>query len=275
MSDETSLPRDLAAEQAVLGAILADSTAFSLAAPILRAEDFSTDDHRHIYRAMIVLETRDASSVDVLTLADQLAVAGDRAIPQAYLTSLLDAVPDVANVTHYARIVRAKAQHRRLALAATRLQSAALDQDPEAVAEARAAIEKALASEDGDEATPRSEDAPARPVTPGEALRRSPLRGAQRINTGLKTIDEITGGLPAGAVVVVQGAPGSGKSTLASQIAARAVKQFEARVFLYCPDEGADAATKRIAPTTRQGLARIRSRKTRRPRRRRRPHRPR
>ena len=76
---------------------------------------FYRESHRRIFRAVLALNER-GSVVDVLTLADELAVRGelDAAGGKDYLTLLVDAVPTSANVEYHAKIVREKALMRRL-----------------------------------------------------------------------------------------------------------------------------------------------------------------
>ena len=94
-------------ERAVLGAVLADETAYLRAAEYLQADDFHEDAHRLIWAAMGSL-ARDGKPVDLVTLSDamergkSLALAGG----VAYVASLADGLPDPANVEHYARQVR-------------------------------------------------------------------------------------------------------------------------------------------------------------------------
>src|SRR5215470_17825794 len=112
---EKGLPQNLEAERSVLGAVLLDPNALSLVVPILTEEDFFLDTHRRIYRAMLELSQRSAE-IDVLTLKEELDRTGsvEKAGGASYLTALLDGVPDVGNVEHYARIVKEKATLRRL-----------------------------------------------------------------------------------------------------------------------------------------------------------------
>src|SRR5688572_15602330 len=116
------------AEQAVLGAMIMDRDA------ILRAAEFSDDTlfyregHRRIFRAIVALNER-GTVVDVLTLADELALRGelDAAGGKEYLSHLLDVVPTSANVEYHARIVREKGLIRRLIETSTELVSEAYD----------------------------------------------------------------------------------------------------------------------------------------------------
>src|SRR4051812_11503623 len=66
---------DLAAEKAVLGAILADNPVITEIAAIIVAEDFAHPAHAQIFEAMLLLE-RSQQKVDHLTLAEQLKTMG-------------------------------------------------------------------------------------------------------------------------------------------------------------------------------------------------------
>ena len=107
---ERTLPQNLDAERSVLGAVLLDPDALSLVSLIVKPDDFFTDTHRRIYSAMIELAERSAE-IDVLTLREELDRKGavEKVGGAAYLTSLLDGVPDVGNAEDYARIVKEKA----------------------------------------------------------------------------------------------------------------------------------------------------------------------
>ena len=106
----------------MLGAILLDPAAINFVVPILEQNDFFTDTHRRIYVAMTELSQRSAQ-IDVLTLREELDRVGavDKIGGASYLTSLLDGVPDVGNVEHYARIVKEKSTLRRLIRAGQRI----------------------------------------------------------------------------------------------------------------------------------------------------------
>ena len=103
------------AEQAVISAMMMDRNAIVRAAEFADETMFYRESHRRIFRAVLALNER-GSVVDVLTLADELAVRGelDAAGGKDYLTLLVDAVPTSANVEYHAKIVREKALMRRL-----------------------------------------------------------------------------------------------------------------------------------------------------------------
>src|SRR5579864_5246748 len=127
---QRSMPSNVEAERAVLGAILLDNDAYNQAAEYLRAEDFSLDSHRRIYLRMAEL-AETGRPVDFVTLTEQLgqnneieAIGGS-----AYVMSLTDGLPRVRNIEHYVKIVKDKALLRGLIHAATSAIEQAYEQD--------------------------------------------------------------------------------------------------------------------------------------------------
>lgn len=108
-------PQNLDAEQSVLGGVLIDPSALVRIADTVRASDFYREGHRRIYEAMLALDTKH-EPIDFITLSEALKSSGslDDAGGIAYLTTLVDNVPTAVNIKHYARIVREKANLRRV-----------------------------------------------------------------------------------------------------------------------------------------------------------------
>src|SRR6266850_6766224 len=111
----STLPASVEAERSILGAILLDNLSYNQAAEHLRPEDFSLDSHRRIYARMIDL-AESSRPIDIITLVEELdrnkelQSIGD----MAYVSSLLDGVPDRPSIEHYVKIVRDKAILRGL-----------------------------------------------------------------------------------------------------------------------------------------------------------------
>lgn len=115
-------PHDLAAEQAVLGAMLLDPRAIETVSGILTVDAFWRLAHQTIYAAILELYTR-TGRVDPITLADhlrehdQLGKVGG----PAYLHQLVDTTPVAANADYYAEIVAECAARRRIIETGTRM----------------------------------------------------------------------------------------------------------------------------------------------------------
>jgi len=219
ITTDRALPRSLEAEQAILGAILADSAVMSFVVPILREEDFSTEDHRRIYHAMLDLFLHSAE-IDVLTLKEQLSTGAGQRISSAYLTSLLDAVPDVGNVEHYAKIVKEKSMLRRLIFAGRRAVEHGLSQEKGA---------EELLGEITGEIFSIADDAVREAFTPiGQVVKHNleiieEARNRQGMLSGLATgyteLDRITSGFQATDLIILAARPSVGKTSLALNIA--------------------------------------------------------
>src|ERR1700688_412341 len=125
---ERPLPHNVEAERSILGAILLDNNAINPAIEKLKPEDFFHDHHRRIYLQMIALgETQQA--IDLVTLTEQLQRSNELESVggAAYISQLMDGVPHVTNVEHYARIVKEKSLLRRLIHASHAIQQKAFD----------------------------------------------------------------------------------------------------------------------------------------------------
>src|SRR5581483_4653790 len=130
--------------RSILGAILLDNFAYNQAAEHLRTEDFSLDSHRRIYARMVDL-AESSRPIDMITLIEELDRHKDlQPIGDvAYVSSLVEGVPERPSIEHYVRIVRDKALLRGLISAASAAIARASDQSDlaeDVLSDAEAAI---------------------------------------------------------------------------------------------------------------------------------------
>src|SRR4030065_76915 len=109
-------PHSLEAEQAVLGGLLLDNSAWDRIGDVVSESHFHRQDHRQILRAIVrqIAETRPADAVTVteaLQSLGQLESVGGL----AYIVALASNTPSAANIRRYAEIVRERSVMRRLA----------------------------------------------------------------------------------------------------------------------------------------------------------------
>jgi replicative DNA helicase len=124
------MPHSAEAERAVLAAILISPPTFYRVQ--LSTTDFAKDAHRLIWGALASM-AEDGTKIEPLTLRDLLQQRKqlEKVGGMAYVSSLLDTLPDVANVETYTEIVRREAAKRRIIAAAQEATRRALEGEDE------------------------------------------------------------------------------------------------------------------------------------------------
>ena len=213
-------PQDLEAEMATLGGMLLSKEAITDVIEVLRGSEFYKPAHESIYDAVVEVYNR-SEPADPLIVADELAKRGEleRVGGAPYLASLMATVPTAANAAYYARIVREKALMRGLVQAGTRITQLGYSTDAGDIAELVTLAEAEVYS------VAHSEGEKEDYVPVGELLNEANLQieaGQARehgqmtgVPTGFVELDELTGGLHPGQMIIVAARPAMGKSTLA------------------------------------------------------------
>jgi len=113
------------AERALLGAVLLDRSAYIKVKSLLKPSDFVLDSNRRIFTRMVDLD-ESRRVIDHLTLSEELDRHGELETigGHAYVSALLDGVPDPPNIDEYVRIVRDAAARRAAAKQIERAQRA-------------------------------------------------------------------------------------------------------------------------------------------------------
>ena len=117
-------PQNLEAEMAVIGSMLLDEEAISIAVETLDSESFYKDYHRKILEAILELYNTN-KPVDLITLTNELKRINvlDEIGGPSFLAVLANAVPTSANISHYVSIVKEKSILRSLINNSTRIVS--------------------------------------------------------------------------------------------------------------------------------------------------------
>ncbi len=126
VSLDKPLPQNPEAERSVLGSILIDNQSFYRVASSIQSGDFYKDSHRVIFESMSRLAEQ-SREIDLVTLKDELAKKAllDKAGGAAYISSLVDGIPDIGNIERYAHIVKEKSTLRRLIIMGNKVMRAA------------------------------------------------------------------------------------------------------------------------------------------------------
>jgi replicative DNA helicase len=232
---EKQLPQNVDAERSVLGAILLDNHTLNAAIEKLKPEDFCLDQHRRIFAQMIELG-ESQRGIDLVTLSDQLSRRGEleAAGGGAYLAQLVDGVPRVGHLEHYAKIVKEKSLMRSLIHTAHSIQQTALEGEEDAetlldqaessifqLAEDRVRQGLVSMKDVVDENFERLE----RIITEGKRITGLP--------TGYSQLDSLTSGLQPSELIILAARPSVGKTALALNLAENTALHQNATVAVF------------------------------------------
>jgi len=216
------MPQSPDAERAILGAILINSNAFYRVIGIIDTDDFFKDANRTIF-AMLRSMAERSQEIEPLTLKEELAKHAllDQVGGIAYVSALLDAVPDVANVERYARIVKEKSMLRRLIVMGNSVMRAALDA-PSEPGEVLNIAEKTL-YEIAEGTTDKGFVALDKITRMNMGAIEQIHSNAGRLVTGLPTgydrFNEMTSGFQTGDLIILAARPSMGKTSFMMNIA--------------------------------------------------------
>ena len=221
-NDGLNLPYSLEAEQAVLGSILIDANSMNQVADFLRPEHFYLPEHQAVYRVMSV-KMMESRTIDFVTVLESLKSEGFFAGEdgKAYLLKMAQMVPSVANITHYARIVKEKYDVRSLITVSREIIEDAMDPGIEAGVLMDSAEQKIYNIRQGRQ---QGGLVPIRDVLASNYEIFTKMASGERdqfvgIPTGISSLDEITTGLNRSDMIVVGARPGMGKTIFALIIA--------------------------------------------------------
>jgi replicative DNA helicase len=243
-----TLPANEEAEKSILGAILLDNFAYNEAAEHLKPEDFSLDSHRRIYTRMQDL-AESSRAIDLITLVEELdrrkelQAIGDA----AYISGLLDGVPDRPSIEHYVKIVRDKALLRGLIHTASAAISRAAEQSD--TAEEILNDTEASIFELSEKRIGRGFMGVLDIVKDSFGSVDALLQRGQRI-TGLEThytdLDEMTSGFQKSDLVILAARPSMGKTSLAMNIAENAAIEDKKVVGMFSLEMSREALLLRL-----------------------------
>ena len=216
------MPQSPDAERAVLGAILINNNAFYRVIGTIDTEDFFKDAHRTIFATMRRMAER-SQDIEPLTLKEELAKHAqlDSAGGVAYISAMLDVVPDIANVERYAQIVKEKSMLRRLILMGNSVMRAALDA-PSEPSEVLTIAEKSLyeiAEGSTDKGFVTLSNITRANMTAIEQMQAMAGRLVTGLPTGYDRFNEMTSGFQPQDLIILAARPSMGKTSFMMNIA--------------------------------------------------------
>ncbi len=251
MESLRALPYSLEAEQAVLGGLLLDNSAWDQVADRLVEDDFHLFDHRLIFRAIDELAEK-RQPFDVITLSDRLrqkAEIQDTNI-LAYLGTLANEISSAAGIKAHADIVREKSVLRQLIQTGNEIASSGMSPDGRDIQQLLDEAEQKVFR-----ITDRSAHA-GTSLIGIKSLLNTTMGQIDELHergdhitgmpSGFKEFDEKTAGLQAGELIIVAGRPSMGKTSFAMNVVEHAALQNKVCALIFSMEMPARALTMRM-----------------------------
>lgn len=249
MADFKIMPHNIEAEQALIGCILIDNGAQIDILAIVKEDDFYSEAHKSIYKAMQKIYTRSVP-IDFVTLTDQLEQ--DKILDKVggieYITFLTNVVPSAVNFKYYCDIVKSHSIRRKLISSGQKIiEDAYQNEDQE---KSLQFAEKEIF--DISEKEGRSDlehvglagGAIKKVIDKFDAIAKDPT-SIKGIPTGLKEFDRLTNGLQNSDIILLAARPGVGKTSLAMNIVINAATELKKKCAVFSLEMGADQLVQR------------------------------
>lgn len=228
-------PQALDLEAAVLGAVMLDKDAISVAVEILRPESFYAPAHQTIFKAMISLFNH-SQPVDLLTVSEQLRKMEEleNVGGLAYILELSNKISSSANTEFYSRIVAQKYVQRELIRVCTLIIKDAFE-DTKDVLDMLDVAEQSLY-----EITDKNLRKGYQSV--GSLARMAQKRleelsdssdGITGIPSGFPELDQLTSGWQKSNLIIVAARPGMGKTAFTLALARNAAVDYRKPVAIF------------------------------------------
>ncbi len=228
-------PSNIAAEQALLGALLANNRAYERVSDFLSPDHFADPINGRIYQA--IARRLEANQVaDPITLRVEFEHTGilEEVGGTAYLAQLVTAMVGIINAADYGRVIYDAWVRRQLIDIGETVVNNAFGADAEL--DGTQQIEAAeqhlftLATEGRSDDRMVSFDAALTSAIKAAELAFKRSGHVSGLSTGLRDLDKKTGGLHKQDLLILAGRPGMGKTALATKIAFGAARAIMAEV---------------------------------------------
>lgn len=216
------LPFSVEAEQAVLGAVLADAQCLIKVTDLIPKKDsFYKTAHQLIFEAYLKLAEKN-ENIDLITVSEflknheQLQEVGGR----SYLAELTNAAPVAANAEYYAQIVKTKAIHRNMINAGNQIVELGYkaDEDLDILVDKAEQVIFNLAQNKSKESLTHIENilTDSWEQLEERAANKNMITG---LSTGFYDFDSFTNGLQKSDLIILAARPAMGKTSFALNLA--------------------------------------------------------
>jgi len=222
----TKIPKDLDAEEAVLGSLLIDGGAIEKISSLSK-DDFFSERNQWIYDACLsVVGINQITVAQELDRKNRLRDCGGA----AYLSHLISIVPTSLDIEHYAEIVRRLSASRQLINAGNQITSLGYEADPD-VEESFASAGEIIAKLKGGIVPPPDL---IKPEDISNKMMEFTSKPDKRltIDWGWIDLDNITGGLYPGELTIIGARPSVGKSEIMLETALSLAQRYQPSLFV-------------------------------------------
>lgn len=216
-------PYSLEAEQSVLGCLLLDKDAFISIGDMLSSADFYTEQNATIFETIFELYKLNKPT-DLITVKQKLhdTEVLDKVGGMSYLAEITDIVPTTANVYEYAQIVKNKAVLRNLLKCGNEIMACGYDEDksiPELLERAEKAVFGVTQVFIQNKLVHINEILAQRYEEFAEIHENPESITQHRLQLGFDDLDNKSGGLKGGDMVIIAARPSMGKTAFALNLA--------------------------------------------------------
>ena len=265
MNEQTlSIPHDIEAEQAILGAIIENNDLIDKVIDILTPNSFFKPSHQHIFRTMMELADQN-KSIDEVILGDKLKSLGqlDESGGYAYLAELVECVPVNENIRLWAVSMSESSDMRDLIQTTSDIGRKARDPEQSVSDLISEASEKIIEISDRKKTneTQPVKNVLAKAFKTLEKISENPGQ-MLGLETGFIDLDRLTLGLIPSDLIIIAARPSMGKTALALNIAnylATRVEDKGAHLFISIEMSGEQLAFRLLSSEARIETKKLRT----------------
>ncbi|OBW61982.1 replicative DNA helicase [Dehalococcoides mccartyi] len=241
------VPNDPEAELALVGALLIDGYCITEVMPIIKPDDFFTDNYRLIFMACLTMQRR-GEAINQVTLAQELERNGQlaRIGGSSQLASAINACPTSLDALHYANIIARLATSRRLIQAGEDITRIGHSANPDSLAALNSAKKLLDGIEAGGGGKYIISASELSDMMMDFAI--NPHSFSPSLYWGWDDLDSITTGLFPDELIIMGARPGIGKSQIAHELIIRQIKNGK-QVLLVTLEMGKRDIMERIVST--------------------------
>lgn len=251
--DGLNMPYSPEAEQAVLGAVILDSTVFDKVVDYIKSpEYFYVSLHRLIFSQMQEM-INFGMAIDFVTLLEKLKQnkAFDEATGKTYLMDLVNNCPSISNAEAYAKVIAEKYNIRMLITASREIidDATAGDEDPAILIDS--AEQKIFNIRQGNEKSglERINSVILQTFNRLDALNSQTDDSMKPIPTGIGDLDRMITGLNRSDLILLAARPGMGKTSFALNIARNAACKSKKTVAFFSLEMSKEQLASRLLST--------------------------